>query len=116
MAPLAALLTRTMPAMTMTELVGVNGASAGARARADKRALLPSGDAANRSAGGRCTGDRQLIAMLLPERTAMTMASHLRRRHRRRQTKCCENQKNNEKLFHYSPPDVARRTSPADES
>ena len=108
-------LTRTMAAMSMPEFVSVDGAPTRAGAGAYERALPPTGDTANRGAGCRCSRDRQLIAMLLPERPAMAMTSHLRRRSGRRQTKCCENQKNHQKLFHYSPPDIARGI-PAGES
>src|SRR5437667_1233697 len=73
------------PAMTpMAQLVGIESTPARAGTRADQRALLATRQAANAGAAECRPGDRQLVAMPLPETAAVTvkMPDRLRRANR----------------------------------
>src|SRR5712691_12452531 len=92
-------------AVTLTNLIRVDSATSGPCAGANSSAFLATGNAADRSAGNRCSDDGQLIAMLLPESPMTTRTSGLgRRKTRRTEKQHHEHQKNGQVLFHAIPP------------
>jgi len=64
----------TSSAPTLANSIGINGRAAAACRRSNKGTLLSTRDAANKCARTGATRGSQLVAMLLPEASAMFMA------------------------------------------